>query len=159
VAFLSALALIEKGYQVALMAPTELLARQHADKAAALLEPLGVRVAYLTGNISSKTRPHLLESLRQGEIDFILGTHALFSQDVQFKNLAFVIVDEQQRFGVEQRLALEQKGDHPDFLLMSATAHPPDPSSDGIRGFGCLSLGRDAPGKNSGSDPLVLPAQ
>jgi ATP-dependent DNA helicase RecG len=137
VAFLSALALIEKGYQVALMAPTELLARQHADKAAALLEPLGVRVAYLTGNISSKTRPHLLESLRQGEIDFILGTHALFSQDVQFKNLAFVIVDEQQRFGVEQRLALEQKGDHPDFLLMSAT---PIPRTLALTAYGDLDV-------------------
>jgi ATP-dependent DNA helicase RecG len=137
VAFLSALPLIAAGCQVALMAPTELLARQHADKAAAFLEPLGIRVAYLTGNISSKSRPYLLESLAQGEIDFILGTHALFSQDVQFQKLAYVIVDEQQRFGVEQRMALEQKGDHPDFLLMSAT---PIPRTLALTAYGDLDV-------------------
>jgi ATP-dependent DNA helicase RecG len=137
VAFLSALPLIQAGYQVALMAPTELLARQHAEKAAFLLEPLGVRVAYLTGNISSKTRPHLLDSLAQGDIDFILGTHALFSRDVIFQKLGYVIVDEQQRFGVKQRLAMEKKGKNPDFLLMSAT---PIPRTLALTAYGDLDV-------------------
>lgn len=137
VAFLAALPLVEVGFQVALMAPTELLARQHAENAAKVLDPLGVSIAYLSGNISAKGRRPLLEQLEQGKISFIVGTHALFSQKVQFKNLRLVIIDEQHRFGVEQRQSLMQKGHSPDLLLMSAT---PIPRTLALTAFGDLAV-------------------
>ncbi len=124
VAFISALGIIESGGQVAFMAPTELLARQHAENAAKLLEPLGVRLAFLSGNVKNSQRKPLLEALNNGEIDLIIGTHALFTGNVAFRNLEFVIVDEQHKFGVLQRLALLNKGDTPDLLLMTATPIP-----------------------------------
>jgi ATP-dependent DNA helicase RecG len=111
--------------QVALMAPTELLARQHAENAAQLLEPLGVRVAFLTGNIVAKNRRNLIQALSAGEIDLVVGTHALFSDDVVYKNLRMVIIDEQHRFGIEQRLSIVRKGrEKPHLLMMSATPIP-----------------------------------
>jgi ATP-dependent DNA helicase RecG len=113
------------GGAAALMAPTELLARQHAENAAALLEPLGVRVAFLTGNVVSKNRRNLLKALASGEIDLVVGTHALFSDDVVYKNLRLVIIDEQHRFGIEQRQAILRKGaEKPHLLMMSATPIP-----------------------------------
>ncbi|HSV55835.1 MAG TPA: ATP-dependent DNA helicase RecG, partial [Magnetospirillaceae bacterium] len=124
VAFLAALQAIEYGGQAALMAPTELLARQHAQTAARLLEPLGVRLAFLTGNLKDASRRPLLTALAAGEVDFVLGTHALFSEDVEYRRLALAIVDEQHRFGVLQRLALSRKGETPDLLLMTATPIP-----------------------------------
>lgn len=124
VAFISALGIIESGGQAAFMAPTELLARQHAENAAKLLEPLGVRLAFLSGNVKNSQRKPLLEALKNGEIDLIIGTHALFTNNVEFRNLQFVIVDEQHKFGVLQRLALLNKGDTPDLLLMTATPIP-----------------------------------
>ena len=124
VAFLAALFIIEAGGQSAFMAPTELLARQHAENAAKLLEPLGVRLAFLSGNIKSKQRGPLLKALKKGEIDLIIGTHALFTSDVEFKKLEFVIVDEQHKFGVMQRISLFNKGEKPDILLMTATPIP-----------------------------------
>jgi ATP-dependent DNA helicase RecG len=142
VALISALFAIEAGEQVALMAPTELLARQHAESAAAMLEPLGVRIALLSGTISGKARNQLLEALKAGEIDIVIGTHALFSAGVVFKNLTLVIVDEQHRFGVLQRLALTAKGGRldagsPDLLLMTAT---PIPRSLALTVFGDLDV-------------------
>ncbi|HNQ96687.1 MAG TPA: DEAD/DEAH box helicase, partial [Treponemataceae bacterium] len=110
VSFMAALAVIEQGGQVALLAPTELLARQHAEGAATLLEVLGVRLAYLTGNVRASGRKELLTRLASGEIDVIVGTHALFSQKVQYKNLRLAIIDEQHRFGVRQRAAIQEKG-------------------------------------------------
>jgi ATP-dependent DNA helicase RecG len=123
VALLSALGVIECGGQVAFMAPTELLARQHADTADRFLTPLGVRVALVTGQDGaggSATR----DALAQGDVDLALGTHALFSQGTDFADLRYVIVDEQHRFGVLQRLALARKGNQPDVLLMTATPIP-----------------------------------
>ena len=124
VAFLSALPVIEAGNQAAFLAPTELLARQHAEKAAALLEPLGVRVAFLSGNVDKTARQPLLDALQAGEIDLLIGTHALFTKDVIFANLRFIIIDEQHKFGVEQRAQLVEKGAAPDLLLMTATPIP-----------------------------------
>ncbi len=124
VAFLAALRAIESGGQAALMAPTELLARQHAQTAARLLEPLGVRLAFLTGNLKDASRRPLLAALAAGEVDFVLGTHALFSGDVEYRRLSLAVVDEQHRFGVLQRLALSHKGSAPDLLMMTATPIP-----------------------------------
>ncbi|MDD2231511.1 MAG: ATP-dependent DNA helicase RecG [Sphaerochaetaceae bacterium] len=124
VAWIAALHAIDSGGQVAFMAPTELLARQHAENAAKLLEPLGIRVSFLTGSVAPKQRAPLLEALKNREIDILIGTHALFSRNVEFGNLKFVIIDEQHRFGVQQRLALMNKGQTPDVLLMTATPIP-----------------------------------
>jgi ATP-dependent DNA helicase RecG len=130
VSFMAALAVIETGAQAALLAPTELLAFQHAQNAASLLEPLGIRAAFLTGNLKNAGRKYLLASLAAGEIDLVIGTHALFSADVAYKNLKFVIIDEQHRFGVAQRQAILDKGANgaegaqPHLLMMSATPIP-----------------------------------
>ncbi|MBB6480599.1 ATP-dependent DNA helicase RecG [Spirochaeta isovalerica] len=137
VAFMAALPVIEQGRQAAFMAPTELLARQHAENGARLLSGLGVRIAFLTGNINAENRKHLLEELKDGQIDLIVGTHALFTEDVVFKDLALAIVDEQHRFGVKQRLALLSKGSHPDLLLMTAT---PIPRTLALTAFGDLDV-------------------
>jgi ATP-dependent DNA helicase RecG len=137
VALASALSVIEAGEQAALLVPTELLARQHGDNAARLLEPLGVRVAFLSGNVQGAPRRLLLDSLEAGEIDLLIGTHALFSEEVQYRRLGLVIVDEQQRFGVAQRRALVAKGDHPDLLLMSAT---PIPRTLALSAFGEIDV-------------------
>jgi ATP-dependent DNA helicase RecG len=124
VSFLAALKAVEAGGQVAIMAPTELLARQHAENAARLLEPVGMRVAFLTGNVKSGGRANLLKALAAGDVDIAVGTHALFSRDVVYKNLAFVTVDEQHRFGVVQRQTIMAKGKDPHLLMMSATPIP-----------------------------------
>ncbi|MBN1519267.1 MAG: ATP-dependent DNA helicase RecG [Spirochaetales bacterium] len=124
VAFMAALYAIAGGGQAAIMAPTELLARQHADTAARLLEPLGVRLAFLSGNVADAARKPLLSALASGDIDLVVGTHALFSADVVFRTLRLVVVDEQHRFGVLQRLAMGSKGSRPDMLMMSATPIP-----------------------------------
>ncbi|MDR2796107.1 MAG: ATP-dependent DNA helicase RecG, partial [Spirochaetaceae bacterium] len=124
VSFLAALKAVDSGAQAAVMAPTELLAQQHADNAARLLEPLGVRVAFLTGNIKTAGRNQLLKSLASGGIDIILGTHALFSNNVVYKKLSLVVIDEQHRFGVTQRQAILAKGERCDLLMMSATPIP-----------------------------------
>jgi ATP-dependent DNA helicase RecG len=125
VSFLAALRAADNGGQTALLAPTELLARQHAENAASLLEPLGLRIAFLTGNIKAKGRKDLLKHLEAGEIDIVVGTHALFSKDVNYKKLQLVIIDEQHRFGVTQRALIMAKGDPPPHLLMmSATPIP-----------------------------------
>jgi ATP-dependent DNA helicase RecG len=137
VALASALSVIEAGEQAALLVPTELLARQHGDNAARLLEPLGVRVAFLSGAVQGASRRLLLGSLEAGEIDLLIGTHALFSEEVRYRRLGLVIVDEQQRFGVAQRQALLAKGDHPDLLLMSAT---PIPRTLALSAFGELDV-------------------
>jgi len=137
VAWISALHVITEGKQVAFMAPTELLALQHAKNAARLLEPFGIRVAVLTGSINSKAKNLLLQALKDGDIDILIGTHALFSRTVVFKNLKYIIIDEQQRFGVGQRLALFEKGDAPDTLLMTAT---PIPRTLALTVFGDLNV-------------------
>ncbi len=145
VAFFMALRTVDYGGQVAILAPTEILAKQHAQNAAKQLEVLGVRVAFLTGNLTSASRKPLLSALKNGEIDILIGTHALFSQNVLYKNLQFAIIDEQHRFGVVQRNAIldkgrqsiEGKGLAPDFLLMSAT---PIPQTLALTVFGDLDV-------------------
>jgi ATP-dependent DNA helicase RecG len=144
VSFLAALRAVEAGGQAAIMAPTELLARQHAENAAALLEPIGIRPAFLTGNIKAAGRAPLLKALAAGDVDIVVGTHALFSRDVAYRDLRLVVVDEQHRFGVTQRSAIMAKGDHPDLLMMSAT---PIPRTLALTVFGDLDLSviRDLP--------------
>ena len=112
------------GYQSAFMAPTEILAKQHHSSLTELLEPLGMRVGLLTGSLTVKRKQDVYDKLRLGEIDLIIGTHALISQGVQFADLALTITDEQHRFGVDQRSLLTEKGDSPHVLVMSATPIP-----------------------------------
>ncbi|MDR0910120.1 MAG: ATP-dependent DNA helicase RecG [Spirochaetaceae bacterium] len=124
VAFLASLFIVDAGGQSAIMAPTELLARQHAETAAKLLEPLGLSIAFLSGNVKAAGRKELLKALAAGDIDIVVGTHALFSKDVVYKNLRLVVIDEQHRFGVAQRQAVMEKGNNPHLLMMSATPIP-----------------------------------
>ena len=114
----------KNGYVSAMMAPTEILAEQHLQSLSALLGPLGIRCAKLTGSMSAKEKTAVRKQLADGEIDFIIGTHALFSDDVEYRNLGLVITDEQHRFGVSQRAALIGKADCPHVLVMSATPIP-----------------------------------
>ena len=124
VALMAMLKAVEEGRQAALMVPTEILGRQHLAFFQRVLEHTGVRVAMLTGSVKGKLRADMLAVLEAGLVDIIIGTHALFQSDVTFKDLAVVVIDEQHRFGVEQRMALSQKGVHPHVLLMTATPIP-----------------------------------
>ena len=110
------------GYQGALMAPTEILAKQHCESLRKQLEPFGLRIEVLYSAMDNEKT--VKKQIRNGDIDIIVGTHALFSEDVEYNNLGLVIADEQHRFGVKQRSALRQKGDKVDFCLMSATPIP-----------------------------------
>ncbi|RXH15166.1 ATP-dependent DNA helicase RecG [Bradyrhizobium guangzhouense] len=124
VALLAASAVAEVGKQAALMAPTEILARQHIKTIAPLAERAGMRVAILTGREKGKERREIITQLAEGEIDLLVGTHALIQDDVIFRDLALAIVDEQHRFGVRERLALTSKGEAVDVLVLSATPIP-----------------------------------
>jgi ATP-dependent DNA helicase RecG len=124
VCFMAALIAKESGTQTCLMAPTEILTEQHFKNAQKLLSPLGVRCAVLTGKTKNSERKELLQKLADGEIDFLMGTHALIEDEVKFKELTLVIIDEQHRFGVEQRGILKGKGNSPHFLVMTATPIP-----------------------------------
>ena len=131
--------------QCAFMAPTEILARQHAETTAKLLAPLGVRTAFLTGNLRAKGRNPLLKALKEGDIDIVVGTHALFSSNVEYKDMELAVIDEQHRFGVLQRQAILEKGRvtnrgmtfEPNLLMMSAT---PIPQSLALTVFGDLDI-------------------
>ncbi len=124
VAFMAAVYAFDNGYQSCLMAPTEILAEQHLKNAVKVLEPLGIRVAILTGKTKTAERREILEGLKEGTIHFLIGTHALIENEVQFQNLALVVIDEQHRFGVEQRAKLKNKGASPHFLVFTATPIP-----------------------------------
>lgn len=125
VALMAVLLAIDNGFQACLMAPTEILANQHYEGIAQLLEPLGIRVELLTGSVKKKDRVHILEDLRSGELKFIIGTHALIEPVVEFANLGLVVIDEQHRFGVAQRAALWKKAAlPPHILVMTATPIP-----------------------------------
>ena len=124
VALAAAAAVIEAGRQAAFMAPTEILARQHLATIAPLAEAAGVRVAILTGRERGPARKEILDRLTLGDIDLLVGTHALFQEEVAFHDLALAVVDEQHRFGVHQRLALAQKGEAVDVLVLTATPIP-----------------------------------
>lgn len=147
VSFFACLRVIEWKGQCALMAPTEILARQHAENASKFLEPYGIKVAFLTGNTKTSGRTTLLKALKSGEIDILIGTHALFSKQTEYKDLQLAIIDEQHRFGVVQRQAIIDKGRktnahsnipfEPHLLMMSAT---PIPQTLALTVFGDLDV-------------------
>ena len=137
VAFLAALTAVGNGYQAAIMAPTEILAAQHAERVRALTEPLGVPVVHLAGGTSASLRRQALALLAGTSPCIAVGTHALLQPDVAFGRLGFVVVDEQHRFGVLQRAGLQQKAAHPDVLVMTAT---PIPRSLALVLYGDLDL-------------------
>ena len=130
VAAMAALQAIENGAQVAVMAPTEILGEQHYNKFSGWLAPLDVKVAWLAGNLARKQKRETLAWVAEGQADIVIGTHALFQEEVEFRNLGLAIVDEQHRFGVRQRLALRMKGTkrgavaQPHQMMMSATPIP-----------------------------------
>ncbi|EOL8945284.1 ATP-dependent DNA helicase RecG [Cronobacter dublinensis] len=128
VAALAALRAIANGKQVAMMAPTELLAEQHANNFRSWFSPLGIEVGWLAGKQKGKARQAQQEAIASGQVSMVVGTHAIFQEQVQFNGLALVIIDEQHRFGVHQRLALwekgQQQGFHPHQLIMTATPIP-----------------------------------
>ncbi|MCW8993114.1 MAG: ATP-dependent DNA helicase RecG, partial [Gammaproteobacteria bacterium] len=128
VAALAALQAVESGYQAAVMAPTELLAEQHYTNLRRWLEPLGIEVAWLTGRLKAAARREMAAAVESGSAAVVVGTHALFQAEITFSRLGLVVVDEQHRFGVHQRLALREKGVqegiHPHQLIMTATPIP-----------------------------------
>ena len=124
VALLAMAVAVEAGAQAALMAPTEVLARQHLETITPLADAAGLRIALLTGREKGKARDSVLARLQEGEIDILIGTHALFQADVRFKDIAIAVIDEQHRFGVHQRLALQAKGANGDTNVLVMTATP-----------------------------------
>lgn len=124
VALVAMLIAVENGFQTALMAPTEILAEQHYVTVHELLQELGVRAALLTGGLKKSKSEEIQTKLSAGEIDIVIGTHALLQEKIDFNNLGFVVIDEQHRFGVLQRAKLQYKGFHPDVLIMTATPIP-----------------------------------
>lgn len=125
VALMSMLIAVDNGYQACLMAPTEILATQHYEGLRTMVEPLGVRIELLTGSVTKKRRAPILEGLLTGEVNLLIGTHALLEDTVHFANLGFVVIDEQHRFGVEQRSRLWHKNSTPPHILvMTATPIP-----------------------------------
>ena len=139
VALAAMLDAVETGAQAAFMAPTELLARQHHATLTAARARLGGQIALLTGREKGKPRTALLSHLESGEVDIVVGTHALFSDDVIYKDLALAVIDEQHRFGVEQRMLLAEKGDGVDILVMTAT---PIPRTSMLTAYGDLDASR-----------------
>ena len=115
---------VKCGYQVAIMAPTAILASQHLESFKEMLDQFGIRCELLISSITKKKKEEILEKLKNGEIDILIGTHALLEENVVFKNLGFVVTDEQHRFGVKQRTTIVEKGQNPDVLVMTATPIP-----------------------------------
>lgn len=124
VALLAMLRVVEQGMQAALMVPTEIIAQQHYETIHALTQPLGVHCVLLTGSVKGKQREKVLAAIASGDAHIVIGTHALFQEQVVFHKLALVVIDEQHRFGVAQRMALTAKGDAPHLLHMTATPIP-----------------------------------
>ncbi|MEQ1929325.1 MAG: ATP-dependent DNA helicase RecG [Parvularculaceae bacterium] len=137
VAFLAMVQAVEAGAQAALMAPTEILARQHLETLRPLAAHAGGSIDIVTGRDKGAARTEKLERIARGEIDIVLGTHALFQEDVRFKDLALIVIDEQHRFGVHQRAALSEKGPRPDTLVMTAT---PIPRTLALTAYGDLDI-------------------
>jgi len=159
--FVAALAcahLAESGAQTAVMAPTEILARQHVQTLKMFLEPAGLTVEALTGRDKAKPRQALLTGLREGYIDVIVGTHALFQESVDFHDLGLVIIDEQHRFGVHDRMRLTQKGNRPDLLVMTAT---PIPRTLALTAYGDLDISKldEKPAGRSNIATRIVPLQ
>jgi ATP-dependent DNA helicase RecG len=158
VALIAMLDAVEAGAQAAMMAPTEILARQHHATLAKLAAPAGIPVALLTGREKGRAREQLLEQLAAGKIGIVVGTHALIEEDVQFKDLALAVIDEQHRFGVEQRVALSGKGRGVDILVMTAT---PIPRTLMLTSYGDLDASRltEKPAGRQKITTRTIPAQ
>ncbi len=124
VALIAAYKCVKSGYQAAIMAPTAILAQQHLESFTEILKDFGIKCELLISGITKKKKEGILERLKNGEIDIIIGTHALLEENVVFKNLGLVVTDEQHRFGVRQRSTIAQKGNNPDVLVMTATPIP-----------------------------------
>lgn len=148
----------EAGAQVAMMAPTEILARQHAETLKTMLEPVGLTVEAVTGRDKGKPRQALATGLAEGYIDVVVGTHALFQDAVEFKDLGLVIIDEQHRFGVHDRLKLTEKGHKPDLLVMTAT---PIPRTLALTAYGDLDVSKldEKPAGRKPIETRILPLQ
>jgi ATP-dependent DNA helicase RecG len=153
---------VEAGYQAVLMAPTEILAEQHFLNLDNWLTPLGVALAFLSGRIKGKKREQTLEALRSGQARVIVGTHALFQDEVQFERLGLVIIDEQHRFGVHQRLSLREKGQHagtwPHQLIMTATPIPRTLTMSAYADLDCSIIDELPPGRTP-VNTVLLPAE
>ena len=158
VALLAMLAAVEAGAQAAMMAPTEILARQHYKTIAPLAEAAGITIELLTGRDKGKTRAAALGRLRTGEARLAVGTHALFQEDVAFDNLALAVIDEQHRFGVHQRLTLAKKGQAVDVLVMTAT---PIPRTLVLTSYGDMKVSRltEKPAGRQPIDTRALPLE
>ncbi|HXW41757.1 MAG TPA: ATP-dependent DNA helicase RecG [Xanthobacteraceae bacterium] len=158
VALLAAAQVIEAGRQAALMAPTEILARQHFATIAPLARAAGIRLAILTGRERGRDRDDIVSALASGDIDMIVGTHALFQENVAFRDLALAIVDEQHRFGVHQRLALARKGEAVDLLVLTAT---PIPRTLVLTCFGDMDISelREKPAGRQKVDTRAVPLE
>ena len=150
VALLAMLSAVEAGWQAALMAPTELLVRQHLASLEPYARAAGVRLACLTGREKGAGRDTILAKLAAGEIDILIGTHALFSEDVSFKDLGLAVVDEQHRFGVHQRMQLQSKGKPADVLVMTAT---PIPRTLALTAYGDMDVSKIT-GRPPGRKPV-----
>jgi len=150
VALLALLGAVEAGFQGALMAPTELLVRQHLASLTPYAEAAGIRLAALTGRERGPQRTETLAKLAAGEIDILIGTHALFSDDVAFRDLGLAVVDEQHRFGVHQRMQLQSKGKPADVLVMTAT---PIPRTLALTAFGDMDVSKIT-GRPPGRKPV-----
>ena len=124
VAMIAAYKAVKSGYQATIMAPTAILASQHLESFQGILEELGIRVELLISSVTKKKKTEILEKLQNGEIDILIGTHAILEENVVFKNLGLVVTDEQHRFGVKQRGTIASKGQNPDVIAMSATPIP-----------------------------------
>ena len=151
VAALAALQAVENGAQAAVMAPTEILAEQHYNNFRQWLEPLGLKVAWLIGKVKGKQRQAALEQIASGEAQIVIGTHALFQEEVRFADLAVVVVDEQHRFGVHQRLSLREKGLNgecaPHQLIMTATPIPRTLTMSAYADLDCSIIDELPPGR------------
>lgn len=159
VALLAMLNAVEAGFQTAMMAPTEILARQHYETLLPLCDAAGVRLSLLSGRDKGKRRAEILSALAAGEIDILVGTHALFQDDVEFKSLGIAIVDEQHRFGVHQRLTLQGKGGvGTDVLVMTAT---PIPRTLTLTAYGDMDVSRlyEKPAGRKPIDTRALPLE
>ena len=124
VSFIAMFNVVKNGFQSVLMAPTEILARQHFENAIELFEKHNIKVELLVGSLKESEKKTIREKIENGQVDIIIGTHAVFQEKVVYKNLGFVITDEQHRFGVKQRFLLSKKSKNPDILVMSATPIP-----------------------------------
>ncbi len=124
IALIASFNVIKNGYQVAFMAPTEILAKQHFESSKKLFSKFGIRIKLLVGSLKAKEKLKINQEIENGEVDLIIGTHSLFQEKVIYSNLGLIITDEQHRFGVKQRLLLSKKSDNPDIMVMSATPIP-----------------------------------